>query len=437
MSNKEVYEHLNISKSTLLRKCKMYGLSLSRNAPADILNSLTEEKFRGFIERGYTLDEAAKVTGVSRSYLAKKASELNVSFSKSKFNLEEYLILKDKGMLDKDIAAKFGMTPHGLHGRKVDFNLDLADRNFQILTKEELVDLYITKKMPIERISSVLNKGITPIYEALRKYNVPLRREDGINIKKNDLINMLNDSKDYPEIASRFRTTVDSVKKAIIRNDLDEVILVDEKGSLLNRFTSLQLQMIYGSMLGDGYIDRGHTNCRLKFEHCLAQKEYVKYKYKIIENFIQKRGLSIETRYDNRTKKFYTKVTARTYQSKVFTRIASFFYNPNKYVNKEVLSFLDERGLAFWFMDDGYRYNNYGLALCTESFSEEDLKKIVTYFKERWNISCDLNPLLKRIFFKKQAALSFQSLISPHILPLFEYKLISPSYVKKLESRLA
>lgn len=435
MSNKQIYEHLNISKSTLLRKCKLLGISLSRNASSEVLNSLTEERFKGFLEKGYTLDEAAEEAGVSRSYLAKKASELKVSFSKNKFNLEEYLKLKDTGMLDKDIAARFGMTPHGLHGRKVDFNLELQDRNFKVVSKEELEELYLVKKMPIEEISKRLNKGVTPIYEYLKKYNLILRREDGINIKKLDLERLLEEKTTYSDIANQFRTTSDSVKRAAIRNSLDTEELFSEEGKSLNKFTTIQKQLIYGSLLGDGYIDEGHINCRLKFEHGLKQKEYVKFKHEILDNFIEKRGITLNARFDKRTGKYHTHVTARTIQSKIFTDIYPLFYNPIKYVNLEVLNSLDERGLSFWFMDDGYKYNDYGLVLCTESFSDEDLNKIVEYFKERWGIDSEINTKLRRIFFKEKAAITFQNLISPYMLPLFDYKLITPENIIKLNQR--
>jgi len=433
MSNKDTFTYLNISKSTLLRLCKTWDLSFDRRSKN--LEQVTVEKINELILRNTTLDQAAEELGVSRSYLASKASEFKLSFSKQKFNSEEYLKFKDNSLLDTEIAMIFGMTPHGLYCSKVTRGLEIEYHNFDTVTKEDIVDLYVTKVLPISKISDILNKGITHIYELLKKYNIQLRREDGAHIQKCQLLPWISGNKDYPEMADSFRVTGDALKKAIIRNDLTSEELFSDKGDSLNRFTDIQKQLIYGSLLGDGYLSNSHSNCNLIFEHGIKQKLYVEYKFQILKNFIQDKGVHTQDRFDERTQKTYTSVSVNTIQSKIFSDLHHLFYNPLKYINSDILYSLDPRGLAFWFMDDGYKYNNYSLVICTESFTQEDTDLIILYFKEKWDITCGK---LKdnRIIFRKNEAFKFQSLISLHVLPMFHYKLISISHQKLIKDNL-
>ena len=104
-----------------------------------------------------------------------------------------------------------------------------------------------------------------------------------------------------------------------------------------------QLQLIYGSYLGDGHLSYTSNNrLRLKIIHCEKQQKYCLWKANILNinelTFIEKNG--------------YSKKPAYTFQSKIFdldneipidTRIV-----PNWLLDK-----IDERGIAIWFMDDG------------------------------------------------------------------------------------
>lgn len=425
MRNKEIYEFLNISKSTLLRLCKSYGLSLDRRASLDTYQNLTFDKIKELADSGFTLDLAAETMGVSRSHFAKKAAESNISFVKRKFNQEEYLILKSKGMLDKDIATVFGMTPHGLHGSKVSVGLPIESRNFETISKETLVELYQDKKVPIIEISRLLNKGLTAIYTLLGKYSIKLRRDDGVFVKKELLKGLIDSESSFFEMAELFRTSEDAVKKALIINDLDSEELFSSEGLSLNRFTEKQKQLIYGSMLGDAHCGNSDGNQRIRFTHGLKQKDYIEHKLKVLDNFVAPRGLQLNPRLDKRTNKIHISVAFETVKSRIFSDLMPLFYNPEKYIHEDVLYYLDGLGLSYWFMDDGYKYGNSALVLCTECFANEDLNKTVLYFKIKWDINCEIESKERRIYFCDEEGLKFQRLVEPHMLPYFNYKLLT------------
>lgn len=433
MSNEETYKYLKISKSTLLRKCKLWDISFSKSKE-NIQDIVTYTKLKNLADKRYTLIQAAKELGVSRSFLAKKAKEFKISFNKNKFNLDKYHELKNENLSDKEISKYFKITQSGLYKRKLDYNLEIEKRNFFEVPKENLEKLYLHKKLDISEISKKLNKSVTAIYAFLKKYDIPLRRDDGATLKKDKLVYLLSEGKTYTEISESCRMSEDAVKKAIIRNSLDTSELFSKEGNSLNKFSEIQKQLIYGSLLGDAYLENSHTNSYLKFEHGHKQKEYIEYKFQILKNFTQNVGLKDITRFDKRTEKNYKAVYFKTIQSKVFSDIYHLFYNPKKYINRNVLDVLDGRGLAFWFMDDGYKYNNYSLALCTESFTEQDIATIVLYFKEKWDITCSANK--GRIFFIREEASKFQSIISLYILPFFKYKLIDTAHQKLIKDKL-
>lgn len=78
-------------------------------------------------------------------------------------------------------------------------------------------------------------------------------------------------------------------------------------------------------------------------------------------------------------------------------------YIPKKTFTRNLLNWLDEQGLAIWFMDDGFinineseqRHGsiqrNIRISTCVD---EETCNMIIQYFKERWNI--EFRPLLEK-----------------------------------------
>ena len=42
--------------------------------------------------------------------------------------------------------------------------------------------------------------------------------------------------------------------------------------------TETQDQLLVGSILGDSHVERNGSNCRVRFDHCMEQREYVYWK---------------------------------------------------------------------------------------------------------------------------------------------------------------
>ena len=73
-------------------------------------------------------------------------------------------------------------------------------------------------------------------------------------------------------------------------------------------------------------------------------------------------------------------------------------------------------------MDDGNKPNPYGYLLCTNSFSLEDLVKIKTFFKVKFNIDTTIHKN-NLIYITAQGKKIFKKLIEPYMEASMLYKL--------------
>ena len=139
-----------------------------------------------------------------------------------------------------------------------------------------------------------------------------------------------------------------------------------------------QLQLIYGSYLGDGYIDITKKNrYRLRIIHCEKQKEYCSWKAEMFNinklNYCEKNG--------------YSQKPAYNFQTKIFDLEENIPKN-TKIVPDWILDNLDERGIAIWYMDDSSinkrqlkngNISNY-ISIHSNNFDYETQKKFVKKF---------------------------------------------------------
>ena len=212
---------------------------------------------------------------------------------------------------------------------------------------------------------------------------------EAINLKENDLI------------ISKYDTNhIDTIVAPCLNND--------------------QLQLIYGSYLGDGHLSYTSNNrLRLKIIHCEKQKEYCLWKANMLNinelTFIEKNG--------------YSKKPAYTFQSKIFD-LDNEIPRDTKIVPNWLLDKIDEKGIAIWFMDDGSvsRYENNDISSITihsNNYDEETHIKFVNKFK-KYDIECSYSKVKEKYYclnFNKVNALKLLNLITPYIHSDFNYKI--------------
>jgi hypothetical protein len=199
--------------------------------------------------------------------------------------------------------------------------------------------------------------------------------------------------------------------------------------------------LIAGMILGDGcvYIQKAGKNACFKLQHGPKQKDYLLYKAEILKELTEVRlG---ETK-PNGKKNPNVNYTAETRVHPLYTRIREIVYPKGKRtVNKIILSWLNEQGLAIWYMDDGsliksYRLNKGGnriiyrreLFLNTCAFNLEEHQLLQTFFLERFGIKFDIKLTSKKSgFYRLRAgaleANKFIEIVKPYIVPSMEYKI--------------
>ena len=206
-----------------------------------------------------------------------------------------------------------------------------------------------SEQFEFKNVISVTDKGIKPIYEittnGLNKIqatdNHPFMTQNGWKQLKD-----LEIGKDY-----LYLDKPSNQKTKYIPNDD-------------------QLQLILGSALGDGSLQKVSNNnyeFRIKFTHSDKQINYLKFKQKILnckEPYIIKSGY--------------------TQQDNIYTTNSNVFLLP--YSSKiDFINHLDLRGLAILYMDDGSKLSKYdysGTRISCNSFSLEETNALIDKLKE-------------------------------------------------------
>lgn len=154
-----------------------------------------------------------------------------------------------------------------------------------------------------------------------------------------------------------------------------------------------QLQLVYGSYLGDGNLSITKKNrFRLRFIHCEKQKNYLQWKANMFNintiKYLEHNG--------------YSQKSAYTFCTKCFDLIDFDYFNTkkstDKYLPNKILNEIDERGLAIWFMDDGSVHKNT-VNIHSNSFSYDTHLKFVELFK-KFGIECNISKSRKYYYLK-------------------------------------
>jgi intein/homing endonuclease len=138
-------------------------------------------------------------------------------------------------------------------------------------------------------------------------------------------------------------------------------------------------QVLLGSLLGDmGIYKKVRGNPYVYEQHCLAQSEYLTWKWQIL-------GQKLRYFQVKNAKSGYTNESQLGFQSGQTPILL-----PYKDLRNDLsgLSSLEAQGLAVWYMDDGCAGNQ--LRLSTEGFSLEQNKSLVAFLKSRFDLDISI-----------------------------------------------
>jgi len=196
--------------------------------------------------------------------------------------------------------------------------------------------------------------------------------------------------------------------------------------------TDDQRAFIIGTMLGDASLEVTHTsiNARINIEHSSKQRDYVNWKYNIIEPYVSRSGIWHRTRL--LSGKSHDMYGFRTICHPIFTNMWNIFYDRGvKVVTNEIANSLSPLSIATWLMDDGGRNGNC-VIFCTHSFTPPEIDRLRKVLQYKYNIYTTKQSAGYRkgsnqkcyvIYVLKKSMNTLYDLVVPHIIPSMMYKI--------------
>lgn len=186
-----------------------------------------------------------------------------------------------------------------------------------------------------------------------------------------------------------------------------------------------------GLIFGDGYIDKGVT----KRAFCIKSinKDFID---KIEKDLISCTNFTIIRKtnlaYENHKENYELRIKAHPYFAKKYHH----FYGDKKerIASKESLNWLNDVGLANWYMCDGYitlvgKTKGYirsrRIELCTDRYELSTIQKMQQALKKNFNIECSIikRDRFYRLRIKTESYKIFINLVRPYIVNSMLYKL--------------
>ena len=206
-----------------------------------------------------------------------------------------------------------------------------------------------------------------------------------------------------------------------------------KKRKIVKKLNKDQKSLLISLLIGDGTIS---SNFVFKLSHSAHQVEYLKWKINLLNELkIKNNGLKgyvSSCGYNEGMDVIYSQMSVIP----TIKALRKSIYKPKKIINKKLLNWLDPRGLAIWYMDDGHinvntseqRANIQHTIKISTCVDIDNAKMIIEYFKEKWNINFRL--LKEKSHYSiascsEQDCINFIKIIKPYILqvPSLLYKI--------------
>lgn len=192
------------------------------------------------------------------------------------------------------------------------------------------------------------------------------------------------------------------------------------------KITSLQKQIIIGSVLGDGYLEKNrYGSTRLQIKQSKEKKEYVFWLFGKLQTLCLSKP---KQRKDNNQWYFGTRYL------KELTKFQQLFYSKRKRIPDNISEILKSpMSLAIWYMDDGtldYRPKDHlAFSLMTNCFSRKEVYLLKESLKKNFGLKTTVHNSSYRdkkrpkIYIGSKGRNRFLFLVKPYILKCFSYKL--------------
>ena len=196
------------------------------------------------------------------------------------------------------------------------------------------------------------------------------------------------------------------------------------------KITKKQKTIIYGLILGDGYLQKtGKKNSRLRLEHSAKQKDYILWKYNQLKNIFADKPKKIVRTHPSNGKQ-YSYYRLQSNSSPLFGKLQKLFYKNGKKIIPDNIEKNLNFGLtlAVWFMDDGYYYQRDKSAhIYLPQISKSDQNKLLKCLKNNFQLSgkiyCRPDKKSCQVNFTGKDKEKLFKIINPYVISSLKYKL--------------
>ena len=218
---------------------------------------ITKEQVLNLRNSGFAEKKIAEELGVSLAYYYKQLKKLGLPSKLSNYNDELNKISKEKfeELLKQhfsilDICKYFKITTTAYYNliKKFDLKNYMHGANSKVITKNMLQEL-VDNKLPPEEICKRLNISQSVYYKLLQKLDIQTEykksKERVAKVKKEDIINLIESGKTYPEIAEILGIAQPTLQRLITKLKISTKIL--QKKEAINNVTKEKLEELIES----------------------------------------------------------------------------------------------------------------------------------------------------------------------------------------------
>jgi hypothetical protein len=205
--------------------------------------------------------------------------------------------------------------------------------------------------------------------------------------------------------------------------------LTQEYRKIHKQLSDKQKDLIIGSMLGDGHIDRREDQPMFIVVHAENQKDYLYYKYELLKDFCNIPPTRIEATYREFNSKMY--LCQPTYR--ICTRIHDCFLDYRNKTYKYLLGLMNEYSFCIWMLDDACRSNS-NWQLCIAEYTEEDVATALYILKNKFNLSVKQEKDKRYLRFNADSSRLIDKIILrniPNELDIIKYKITENNLCEK------
>ena len=181
--------------------------------------------------------------------------------------------------------------------------------------------------------------------------------------------------------------------------------------------TDRQIEIIIGTILGDGYI---HPLGKIQLEQSSKYLQYINWKYEELRNLAYSPPKLIQ-RIDKRSNKIYE--GARFWLRQYFRPLRQTFYPKGKKIVPRIVSkYFTALCLAVWYMDDGNLYRGRNLKIATDGFDSKSRVLLKNLLLTKFGIKSTIH-VNGKLRISSESLERFKEIVRPFIQPSMIHKI--------------